>query len=394
MDSSYRYIVVGVGGIGSAAAYWLARRGAGTDVLALERFALDHERGASRDKGRVIRYFYHRPEYVRMAPAGFGAWADVEQDLGVQLVHMTGGITLHPAGSSVPPDDYITALDACGVPTTVMDGAEVRARWPQFHVADDVVGVVQDDTGVVRADLANDTHVAGARSRGATVLPEVRVHEVVPVAGGYEVRTDVETYRCERVVVAADAWSNDILEPLGRRINLAVTREQVAYYEPAAPSGFAQGELPVWAWFDTETFYGLPAYGEVPAKASMDSGGPRVDPDTRTFERDEAYHERLETFLRRHLPGLPGRLLWTKSCLYTMPPDRDFVIDRIPEHPGIVVCQGAAHAYQFASLIGRIAADLCHDREPEVDISLFTLERPSLYERDPSFDMLLRRGEG
>ena len=392
MKSSYRYVVIGVGGIGSAATYWLSQRGLGSDVLALERFGLDHERGASRDRGRVIRYFYHRPEYVQMAPAGFAAWADVERAMGVQLVHMTGGVTLHPPGTVVPPDDYITALDACGVGYQVIDGAEVRRRWPQFRIDDDVVGVIQDDTGIVRADLANDTHVAGARANGATVLADTLVRDIVPVGDGYTVHTDEETYRCERVILAADAWTNDLLAPLGHRINLTVTEEQVAYYETS--DRFSIGQLPVWVWLDTETYYGLPSFADVPAKVSMDSGGPPVHPDERTFRRNEEYLQRTETFLCKVLPDLPGRLLSTKTCLYTMPPDRDFVIDRIAEHPGIVVCQGAAHAYKFASLIGRIAADLATDRTPEVNISAFSLDRPSLYEADPSFELLLRRSDG
>ena len=388
MKTEFRYAVVGVGGLGSAAVYWLARRANANEVLGLERFALDHDRGASRDRGRVIRYFYHRPEYVRMAKASFEAWADVERDMDVQLVHMTGGVTLHPQGTAVPPDDYTDSLDACGVPYEQLSGAEVRERWPQFHIPDDVVGVVQDDTGIVRADMANDTHVAGARERGATVLAETPLREIVPSGDGYELRTDGGTFRCERVVIAADAWTNEVLDSLGCRIPLTITQEQVAYYR--TPDTFSIGAFPVWAWFDAETFYGLPTFADVPAKASMDSGGPTVDPNERTFERDEPYQLRLEQWLMEHLPDLPGDLLSTKTCLYAMTPDRDFVIDRVPGHPGIVVCQGAAHAFKFASLIGRVATDLSLDREPEVDISPFVYDRPALSEPDPEFDLLLR----
>lgn len=388
MKTEFQYGVVGVGGIGSAAVYWLARRAGGDEVLGLERFALDHDRGASRDRGRVIRYFYHRPEYVRMARASFEAWADVEHDMDAALVYMTGGVTLHPEGTAIPAEDYTTALDACGVAYERLSGSEVRERWPQFRVPDDVVGIVQDDTGIVRADLANDTHVAGSRERGATVLAETPVRKIVPVGDGYELQTDQTTFRCERVVIAADAWTNELLAPLGCRIPLTVTQEQVAYYR--ASKAYSIGSFPVWAWFDAETFYGLPAFAGVPAKAAMDSGGPVVDPDQRTFERDKPYHERVERFLAERLPDLLGELLWTKTCLYAMTPDRDFVIDRLPEHPDIVVCQGAAHAFKFASLIGRVAADFSMDREPEVDTTLFAFGRPTLSNPDPAFDVLLR----
>jgi sarcosine oxidase len=390
VKNEFGYGVVGVGGIGSAAAYWLSRKVGSGDVLALERFELDHDRGASRDRGRIIRYFYHRPEYVRMAPASFDSWTEVEADTGTKLVFMTGGLTLHPPGTAIPAEDYTSALDACGVGYERISGAEIRRRWPQFHVEGDVIGVVQEDTGVVRADLANDAHVAGARRNGATVLPETRVEEIVPVGDAYELRTDGSTFRCRRVVIATDAWTNELLAPLGCAVNLTVTQEQVAYYRTGDP--FAIGAFPVWAWMDAETYYGIPSFADVPAKASIDAGGPPVDPDHRTFERDEPYHERLERFLAKHLPDLPGDLLWTKTCLYTMTPDRDFVIGPAPGHPGVVVCLGAAHAFKFASLIGRIAADLSTDREPEVDISAFSITRPSLSVADPSFERLLRRG--
>jgi sarcosine oxidase len=390
MKTEFGYGVVGVGGIGSAAAYWLAREVDGHEVVALERFELDHDRGASRDRGRIIRYFYHRPEYVRMARASFDAWAEVEADMSARLVYMTGGITLHPGGTAIPAEDYTNALDACGVAYERISGGEIRDRWPHFRVDDDVIGVVQDDTGVVTADLANDAHVAGAQRNGVTLLTHTRVREIVPADDGYELRTDGATFRCNRVVIAADAWTNELLAPLGCPINLTVTQEQVAYYR--APDPFAVGSFPVWAWMDAETYYGIPAFADVPAKASIDAGGPRVDPERRTFERDEPYQQRLEQFLERHLPDLLGDLLWTKTCLYTMTPDRDFVIDRVPGYPGIVVCQGAAHAFKFASLIGRVAADLSSDQEPEVDISPFSLTRPALSEANPEFQMLLRKG--
>jgi sarcosine oxidase len=389
MKTEYGYGVVGVGGIGSAAAYWLSRTVDGSEVLALERFELDHDRGASRDRGRIIRYFYHRPEYVRMAPASFDSWAEVEADIGTKLVYMTGGITLHPSGTAIPAEDYTGALDACGVGYEPISGSEVRRRWPRFHVDDDVIGVVQNDTGVVRADLANDAHVAGARRNGATVLAETFVNEIVPAGDAYELRTHDATFRCGRVVIAADAWTNELLAPLGCPVNLTVTQEQVAYYR--TPDAFAIGAFPVWAWMDADTYYGIPSFADVPAKASIDAGGPPVDPDRRTFQRNEPYQERLERFLAEHVPDLLGDLLWTKTCLYTMTPDRDFVIDRVPGRPGVVVCLGAAHAFKFASLIGRMAADLSTDQEPEVDISPFSITRPSVSEADAEFEMMLRR---
>ena len=130
-------IVIGLGGIGSGAAYWLSRT-LGDGVLGLEQFELDHVRGASADHSRIIRLSYHRPAYVRLARRAYESWAVVEAESEDRIVTVTGGLDLWPDGAAIPKSDYTESLTAEGVPYELLDAAEVRHRWPQWRIGDDV----------------------------------------------------------------------------------------------------------------------------------------------------------------------------------------------------------------------------------------------------------------
>ncbi len=142
---------------------------------------------------------------------------------------------------------------------------------------------------------------------------------------------------------------------------------------------------------DEPSFYGFPTYGEPGPKAAQDCGGTRVDPDTRTFERDEGAFERVEAFLAEHLPGALGPPILTRTCLYTLTPDRDFVVDRLPEATGVTVALGAAHGFKFASVLGRILAELAIDGETPsaAELAGFRIDRPILLEADPATSWMI-----
>ena len=134
------------------------------------------------------------------------------------------------------------------------------------------------------------------------------------------------------------------------------------------------------------SFYGFPTYGEAGPKVALDVGGQPTTPATRTFERDEAAYQLVRGFLERHLPGALGPTIYTKTCLYTLTPDRDFVVDRVPDAPGIVVGLGAAHGFKFASVLGRVLVELALDGSSPSDPELgaFKIDRPILLEEAPA----------
>jgi sarcosine oxidase len=385
MRRDFEYIVVGLGGWGSAAAYWLSRR-AGADVLGLEQFELGHVRGESQDHSRIIRLSYHTPDYVELAKHAYAAWHEVERDSGDQLVLRTGGLDFAPLKSAIPLTNYSGSMDAAGVAYEHLDAAEIRRRWPQFTVTDDIHGLYQSESGIAMAARGNAAHVRMAREHGATLKDGAPVERLRSVGNEVEVTAGGVAYRGRRLVIAAGAWSNGALTHFGIHLPLRVTKEQVTYFAAPDPAAFAPDRFPVWIWMDEPSFYGFPTYGEAGPKAAQDCGGEATTPETRTFERDEAAFTRVTDFLATYLPGALGPPIYTKTCLYTLTPDRDFVVDRLPEAPGVVVGLGAGHGFKYASVLGRILAELAVDgTTPSAgELTDFAIDRPILLEASPT----------
>ena len=378
-------IVVGLGALGSAAAYWASTR-PGTRVLGLERFEFGHGNGASADHSRIIRLSYHRPDYVRLAKRAYKSWEAVEEESGERIVTVTGGIDLWPADAAIPQSDYTASLAAEDVPFELLDAAEVMRRWPQWRLSDGTVGLFQERGGIADPNRGNAAHRRLATTRGATLRVHARVSAIREAGGAYQVDTaGGETHTAARVIVTADAWTNDLLASFDRRLPLTVTKEQVTYFACPDPGAFSPDRFPVWIWMDEPSFYGFPTCGEPGPKAAQDCGGQPVDPETRTFERDEEAFTRVTDFLGAHLPSALAPPLLTRTCLYTLTPDREFVVDRLPEAPGVFVGLGAAHGFKYASVLGRVLAELALDGEtPSAgEIGAFVIDREVLLSPDP-----------
>jgi sarcosine oxidase len=391
MRTDWDAIVVGLGAIGSGTAYWLSRR-FGDRVLGLEQFELGHSNGAGQDHSRIIRLSYHRPDYVRLAKRAYETWADVEKDSGVRIVTRTGGLDVAPRDSAIPLSDYMNAMAAENVPYDHLDAAEIMRRWPQWRLGEEHHGLFQADAGIADPNRANAAHQRLARRYGATLLEHCPVTRLRDIGGEVEVHlANGAVHRAGQVVLAADAWTNELLASFDRRLPLTIIQAQVTYFAAPDPAAFAPDRFPVWIWMDDPSFYGFPTYGEPGPKAAEDVGGDEVTPETRTFERNEVGFARLTDFLRRHLPDHVGPELYTKTCLYTLTPDRDFVIDRLPDHRGVLVALGAAHAFKFASVIGRILAELVADGDTPsaADLGRFAIDRPILLEANPATNFLV-----
>lgn len=384
----YRYIVLGLGGIGSGAAYWLART-ARNEVLGIEQFDLDHVRGGSQDHSRIIRLSYHTPAYVRLAQDAYAAWATLEVDAGEPLIVRTGGLDLEPANAAISLDDYIASMTACAVPFEVLDAAEIRRRWPQFHVSDDVRGLYQAEGGIAPAARCNAAHRRMAIAHGATLRDNLPVRHVRDLNGEIEVVTDEGVFRCERLIVAGGAWTNQVLASLGMTLPLTVTQEQVTYFQSSNQAAFAPERFPVWIWMDDPSFYGFPIYGEAAVKVAQDVGGRPVTVETRSFDPDAENLARVQAFMRKLLPGALGPILYTKTCLYTLTPDRDFIIDRVPDHPDVALAVGAGHAFKYASVIGKLLAGLAGVGKVDTDLAPFAADRAILREVNPATNYLV-----
>jgi sarcosine oxidase len=382
------HVVIGLGGLGSAAAYWLMRMtdeaGETSSVVGLEQFELGHVRGASHDHSRIIRYSYHTPGYVELARGAYEAWTEVERELGSPLVLRTGGIDMFPARGAIPIEHYTSSMRAAAVPFEMLDSLELHRRYPQFRVRDDVISLFQADTGIAPAALGTAAHQRLAAARGADLRPNTPVLRVESDgAGELTVVTADAVYRTGSLIACADAWTNELLAPLDLALPLEVTREQVVYFPTSGLDQFAPDRFPVWIWMDDPSFYGFPVYGVLDAvKAAEDVGGRTTTARTRTYDTDQASLGRLVEFLSATIPGIEPRSPRVTTCLYCLTPDRDFLLDTVPGHPGFQVGLGAGHGFKFASWFGRTLARRAVAQSPD-DLSPFRFDRPAL--TDPSF---------
>ncbi|WP_243228330.1 N-methyl-L-tryptophan oxidase [Microbacterium sp. CIAB417] len=366
---SFEVAVVGMGALGSAATYHLARRGA--KVVALEQYELGHVRGASHDTSRIVRTSYGSSAYVRLAQSAYRDWAELEEESGERLLTITGGIILLPTDGPYAAADFTAALTECGVEHELLSPAEVRSRWPQFHVPDGVETVYTADTGIAHAARTVATLQMRARVHGAEIRDRTPVESLGPDGDGVIVRTARGDIRAGKVILATDAWTNALLDPLGASIPLDVMQEQVSYFRPAAAEDYDRSVFPVWIWEDDECYYGFPTYGEPTVKAARDVSENRMAPSERSFEPAPALTEQLAGFMASLLPG-SGSVLRTVTCQYALTRDRRFVLSALPEHPDIIVGLAAGHGFKFTPALGRVLAELALDGESTDDLSEFT----------------------
>ena len=378
-ERTYDLAVVGLGALGSSTCWHAARRG--LSVIGLEQFELGHDRGASHDTSRILRHSYHTPAYVDLTFEAYADWADLEQETGESFVTITGGLDLFPPDGSIPMTDYTAAMADRSVPYAVLSTNDVRARWPQLRLPEGTLSLHQESTAIVPAARGTAAMQRRARELGAQLRGRTAVRELQPRADGVDLLTDDGIVSAARVVVCADAWTSSLLTPLGCDLPLTVTEEQVTYFAPAVPAAYAPGRFPVWIWMDEPSFYGFPTYGDTTIKAAQDCGGPVVTGDDRSGLEDAGMRQRLADFMARTFLG-SGRPVRSKRCLYTLTPDRDFVVSAVPDLPQVVVGLGAAHGFKFAATFGRLLTELAVDGTTSSDISAFGLDRPAMIDTD------------
>ena len=367
----YDAIVVGVGGMGSAALYHLARRG--RRVLGLERFDVLHERGSSHGITRIIRlgYFEH-PDYVPLLRRAYELWRELERDASEQLLHVTGIVE---GGELI----YEGALRSClehELPHDVIDGREVGRRFPAYRLPPELPVVFQPDGGFVLPERCIVAHVAGALAHGAVVRCRERVLDWSQTENGVRVRTDRGEVEAERLVLTAGAWSQEVARlPAGL---VRAVRQALAWFQPARPERFEPERMPVFNLaLDGEHFYGFPAFGIPGFKLGRyDHHGEGGDPDSVWREPTLDDETPLRALAERYFPDGAGPTLALKACLFEPSPDEHFLIDLHPESDAVVVGAGfSGHGFKFCSVVGEILADLALDGSTRHDIGLFRIDR-------------------
>jgi len=366
--------VIGLGAMGSAALLHLARRG--QRALGIEQFEPGHDRGSSHGDTRIIRlgYFEH-PSYVPLVRAALPLWRALERDSGRSLLHVTGIIEIGAPDSTLVAGTLRSAKTH-GLVHEVFDAASVMRRFPAFRLPSDFIGVLQPEAGILAPEATVHAQIALARAAGADVRTNERVHAIEPGPAGVRIVADSAVIEARQVVVAAGAWLPRLLP--GLPVPLRVTRQAVGWFAPSDPAVFARERCPIFMIECAEgIFYGFPRGPEPGIKfAKHHHADEAVDPARPTRPVDGSDETLLRAALAAHVPSANGDLVASQTCLYTMTPDGDFILDRLPGAPAIIVaspCSG--HGFKFAPVIGEILADLVTNGATRHDISRFRLAR-------------------
>jgi sarcosine oxidase len=373
----YDAIVIGLGAMGSSAAYQLAKRG--LHVLGLEAFTPAHQLGSSGGLSRIIRlaYFEH-PAYVPMLRAAWTGWHELEAQTGAELLLETGGLYAGRRGSDVLEGSLRSAREH-DLPHELLDADEVAQRFPALRLDPDMQALYEPLAGLLYPERCIETHLELARQAGAELHFEERVRGWTGYGGDgpLHVVTDTADYDAGRLIIAAGAWLPDLAPEL--ELPLAVERNVLFWFDPAAaPDSLAPDRLPVYIveLDDDHAYYGFPLLPDQGIKVARHHGGRSTTPDKLDREASAADEAPVRDFVARYLPAAAGRRRDARVCMYTNTPDKHFIIDTHPADPRVVIaspCSG--HGFKFSNVIGSIAADLAIDGGTSYDIDFLSLAR-------------------
>ena len=371
---SYDAIVIGAGGMGSAAVFHLARRG--LKVLGLERYDIPHEMGSSHGYSRMIRYtLQEHPSYVPLVRRAYELWHELEDAAGEKLVVTTGSVR-----AGLPDSPFFqNAKESCdlhNIPYEILAAAEINKRFPGYRFPEGISSIYQADGGFLLPEKCIVNHVRAAEAAGAAVHTQETVLDWEPQGGGVQVRSDRDTYTADRLVVTAGAWAAKLVPEVAA---YAVPERQVmAWFQPERPELFTPEVFPVFGILTEKgRYYGFPSYTVPGFKIGRSHHlQQKVDPDLMDREVHSEDEKVLRQAVDQYFPLAAGRLMDRKTCIFTNTPDEHFMMGVLNGHPQVSVAAGfSGHGFKFASVIGEIMADLAQNGETGHDISLFRLDR-------------------
>ncbi len=360
----YDAIVIGVGGVGSATLYQLARRG--LRVLGIDRFPPGHSRGSSHGECRAIRraYFEH-PDYVPLLSRAYELWRELNVETGLTLFHQTGILEIGLANGILLPG-IRQAANKHQLAIEELSATDVRRRFPGFRVPAGSEAIFEAEGGYLLVEECVKRHTELGTQLGAELAIGSPVKSWQSVRGDIHVHCDSESFIARHLVITAGAWASDLLGQLA--IQLRVLRKHQHWYA-AQPGAYRQDRnSPVFFYETTDgCFYGFPSLvsqNKPMVKIAEHTGGELVhDPLECNREVDKADRRRVEKFIGENLPDMTCQPLRHEVCMYTMTDDEHFVVDRHPDNPNVVFAAGlSGHGFKFASVLGECLSDWVEDK--------------------------------
>ena len=372
--SHYDAIVIGVGGMGSAAAYHLAKGGA--RVLGLERFGIPHPFGSSHGLTRIIRLAYSEgSHYVPLLREAFRLWRELEEVSGESILRVTGGLDIGPGAGGIVQGSRKSCLEH-GLPFEELDCREVNRRFPGYELPAELDAIYQPDAGYLLCETAIRAHVAAARDLGAEIVTDARVLGWEETPSGLRVETADGRYEASKLVITAGPWAGalvPVLSPMCRPV-----RQVMLWTDPLDPPAFQPERFPVFVLeSEVGNFYGFPDNRGEGFKIGKFHHLRQEAPDPDAMDRE--CHPEDEAVLREGIeaffPRANGPTRCMTACIFTNSPDGHFILDRHPDVEGVFVAAGfSGHGFKFCGVVGRIMADFCLERPPRWDLGPFGLK--------------------
>jgi sarcosine oxidase len=373
----YDVIILGLGGMGSAAAAHLAARG--QRVLGFDQFTPAHDRGSSHGQSRIIRQAYFEdPAYVPLLLRAYELWSDLERSSGVQLYLRTGGLMVGRESSQLVQGSLRSARDH-GLSHEMLDAKEMRRRYPATRPSDDEVALFEEPAGILFPEACVTAHLQRAAKFGADLRFETEIASWRTTPGsGISVTTVAgERHEAQHLILCAGAWLAEQASDL--ELPLRVERNVMHWFEPSSqPELFAPERLPVYIVERDARFmlYGFPSIGGGGIKAAFHHSEEYTTP--RQLDRDVKAQEieRVRTALKQWLPAGGGKHIASVACMYTLTPDEHFLIGPHPREPAVLIAGGfSGHGFKFCGVVGEVLADLVIDGKTHHPIGLFSLQR-------------------
>lgn len=374
---SYDAIVIGVGGIGSAALYHLARRG--LRVLGLEQFDLAHDRGSSHGETRLIRraYFEH-PAYVPLVDRSYQLWEELEQESSSRLLHRCG-LLLGGDANKMVISGVRRTIQAHHLKIERVPRTDWAGRFPAFRPDENMEVLYESDAGMLEVENCVRAHTDAAARLGATILTNQSVVDWTCDETSVSVTTASARYTADRLMVCGGPWSATLLRSLN--LPLTIRRKTIVWFENSDPMYRRESGCPVFLFETPEAcLYGFPQIGPDGVKVADHAGDERVT-DATLIDRTVYPHEdeKFRALTRRYLPHLSSTITRRSVCMYTMTPDEHFIVDRHPRHPRVAyACGFSGHGFKFAPIIASVLADLTTTGTTDEPIAFLRADRPVL----------------
>jgi sarcosine oxidase len=373
-NKTYDTIVVGLGAMGSASTYHLAKRG--YKVLGLDAHPHGHNFGSSHGYSRIIRKaYYEAASYVPLVLKAYELWHTLEQESGKSLLRITGGISFDHADGKML-QSKIASAKMYDLKHEILTPTEAKKRFPGLHLAEDHIGVYEPDAGMLQPEECIKAHLEVAARHGAEVHFEENVVSWQVDGAGVRVQTNHAVYLADRLILSVGPWASELLGEL--KLPLSVRRIVNAHFEPDNPTLFHADHFPIYI-FSTPggaSYYGMPYLPGQGVKIGRHDNGEECTPRTIRRTVDPAEVEALRTIINRYMPGAGGELKWSLTCMYTNTPDNNFVLDKHPHHAQVALFTGCSgHGYKFASVIGEILTDLTMNGQTAHQIGFLSAKR-------------------